>query len=173
MPSKIATVNTLGTSPEVHQLAASWRKIRIIALVDAICFAANNGAHPSSSKSGHLFKQMTKLLAEDLVATKTSTLLSGFNLPLNIESYIEKEIQNINNLNVTKISVLEPAYRRSTLGISDERLSIADGSAIDNGICLELTAPRYFTDLPMLGKQSIENLTNHLFTLAQGRIQSK
>lgn len=151
MPSKRACFEAFDLADSPGTLVRSWRTLRMIALVDALRHASQSGVTFSSTKAGHTFKQLAKFLAYDLIVTRRVGRATALDLPPDVLRFVGLEVARTQDLNVAHLASLAPEFRRGTLGVSDDQLQVADGSAIDAPLAPPRYGARHFTDLPLLG----------------------
>ena len=173
MPSKRPLIDSLGLSDSPTSLMQSWRTIRTIALVDALKYASRGGVTLSATKAGHTFKQLAKILAYDLMVTRRTERVANLGLPPDVLHFVGLEIDHTQGLDVARLIRLEPEFRRGTLGISDDQLRVADGSAVDAPLAKPVDGARYFTDLPLLGPLQDNEISAEFLRITQKKSKEK
>lgn len=173
MPSKRAVFDALDLPHSPPALMRSWRTLRMIALVDALRHASQSGVTFSATKAGHTFKQLAKFLAYDLIVTRRVERVTDLGLPTDVLQFVCVEIARTQDLDVVHAASLDPDFRRGTLGVSDDQLQVADGSAVDAPLAPPADGARYFTDLPLLGPLQDDALAAEFSRITLGKSKER
>lgn len=169
MPSKRNALTVLEVSDSPTSLMSSWRTLRTIALVDAIRIASRSGVTVSTTKAGHTFKMLAKFLAYDLIVTRCTERITDLDLAPDVLRTVDLEISRTQDMDVARMEAADLDFRRGTLGVSDDQLQVANGSASDAPVALPEAGARYFTDLPLLGPISDSKLATEFVRITRGK----
>ncbi|MGB4135323.1 MAG: hypothetical protein WA971_02095 [Microbacterium sp.] len=169
MPSKRAALERWGIPESPAALMSSWRTLRAVAVIDAIRHASAAGVTLSATKAGHTLKQLSKFLAYDLIGTRRAEEVAHLGLPSGIVDFLLAEIDRTRRLDVDRLAAMDPDFRRSTLGISDDQLRVAGASTSDAAVEPLDAGARYFTDLPLLGPLDDDQLATEFRRVALRR----